>query len=539
MKVMRNILYISFVVVSIFSCDSMLDIYPEDSVSKEVFFNDQNDFELALTGLYSGLRSTAANADNGAYGGNLYWEVCADAMFFQFSWHTPWYDISAGNLNPNTSGIANLWSLLYKSINWANTIIEQVDAKGNILDASFAKSVKGEAHFVRAICYIRLTSLYGAVPMVDRVLTPTEAKLPRISVDDITNQLIIPDLNIAIDNLEEYPNGWKYGKATKLAAMGMKVRALLYNKDYANTVKAAQELMALENTSQYLSFLADYKRIFANNNENNTEILFCIKYAAGGQKEGSTFNTPFGSYIPGLSQGSMNGSWNSSIITPEYIDSYYYIDGLPAATSKWYTPDNPWANRGPRFESTFYIGDYTVLPNGLLFEKTMVSAFNSDYKVKYPVNLNKGYMNEDSKIDWTNEDESDFIIIRYTDVLMMYAEAKTELNEIDESVYEILDRVRARAGIDPVTRGQSQDQMRKTIQLERKLEFAFEGLRYFDIRRWGIADEVINSIKSDDPEEGGYNFGSRKKFNKANYLWPIPQSAIDVNPNLTPNNEGY
>ena len=536
---MKRIILLSIVAVCFYSCDSMLDIYPEDSVSKEVFFSDQNDFDLALTGLYSGLRAKGANADNGAYGGLLYWDVCADAMFFQFSWHTPWYDISAGNLNPNTSGIANIWSLLYSSINWANTIIEQVDNNGNMLDASFARSVKGEAHFVRAICYIRLTSLFGAVPMVDRLLTPTEAKLPRTSVNDVTNQLIIPDLNIAIDNLEEYPYGGKYGKATKLSAMGMKVRAYLYNKDYANTVAAAQELMALENTSQYLSFLDNYKSIFANDNENNPEILFCIKYAAGGQKEGSTFNTPFGSYIPGLSQGSMNGSWNSSIITPEYIDSYYYIDGQYAETSRWYNPENPWSNRGPRFESTFYIGDYTVLPNGLLFEKSMVCVFNNDYIEKYPFNLNKGYMNEDSKIDWTDEDESDFIIIRYTDVLMMYAEAKTELNQIDETVYEILDRVRERAGIDPVTRGQSQDQMRKTIQLERKLEFAFEGLRYFDIRRWGIADEVINSIKSDDAAEGGYNFGSTKKFNPANYLWPIPQSAIDVNPNLLPNNQGY
>jgi hypothetical protein len=145
-------------------------------------------------------------------------------------------------------------------------------------------------------------------------------------------------------------------------------------------------------------------------------------------------------------------------------------------------------------------------------------------------------MNEDDKIDWTNEDESDFIVLRYTDVLMMYAEAKTMLGQIDDSVYDILDKVRDRAGIARVPRGQSQSEMMNTIQNERKWEFAFEGLRYFDIRRWGIADQVINGITSDEK----YDFGSHKVFvSGKNELWPIPQSAIDANPNLSPNNPGY
>ena len=145
-------------------------------------------------------------------------------------------------------------------------------------------------------------------------------------------------------------------------------------------------------------------------------------------------------------------------------------------------------------------------------------------------------MNEDKTTEWLQEDESDFIILRYTDVLLMYAEAKTMLGDIDQSVFDILDAVRDRAGIAHVAHTTDPKAMMKIIQDERKWEFAFEGLRYFDIRRWGIAADVINSITSDEL----YNFGSHKVFvAPANYLWPLPQEATDANPNLLPNNEGY
>ena len=95
-------------------------------------------------------------------------------------------------------------------------------------------------------------------------------------------------------------------------------------------------------------------------------------------------------------------------------------------------------------------------------------------------------MNEDKKTEWLQEDESDFIILRYTDVLLMYAEAKTMLGNIDQSVFDILDAVRDRAGIAHVAHTTDRTAMMKIIQDERKWEFAFEGLRYFDIRQWFI-----------------------------------------------------
>lgn len=537
---MRKIYLIVLSVVSIIafsSCDDLIDLNPEDSISNGVFFNTTGDFDQAVTGLYSMLRPLNEDATDGAYFGSLYWEVCADVCMWKNSWTQPWFDISRGELKAVTPVIASLYSKLYYTIFWSNTLIEQMEAKKSNFDPAFANFVLGQAHFVRAICYLRLTSLWGPVPMVDRIYAPSESKLPRVSADEITTKVIIPDLDIAINSLETTPYNSRLGIATKQTAMGMKVRAYLYNKDYTNTVKAAQELMSLADETQCTEFLAEYKKIFANSNENNKEILFSLKYLAGGAKQGSTFNTTFGSAIPGLAAGSMNGSWATTTILPEFIDSYPLTDGKTVAEgSLSYNPNKKWANRGPRFESTYYISNYTVLDNGLVYDSTFVCNISAKCAKDYPLTLNKGYMNEDSKIEWLQEDESDFIILRYTDVLMMYAEAKTMLSQIDDSVYDILDRVRERAGIARVKRGQSQTEMMQTIQNERKWEFAFEGLRYFDIRRWGIADQVINGITSDEV----YDFGSHKKFvAPANYLWPLPQSAVDANPNLLPNNEGY
>ncbi|WP_296123736.1 RagB/SusD family nutrient uptake outer membrane protein [uncultured Bacteroides sp.] len=535
----KYIILLLFSLIALMGCDDKINLKPEDTISKENFFNTTGDFNQAITGLYSLLRPTDTDAINGAYFGNLYWEVCADVCMWKNSWTTPWFDISRGEMKAVTGGINVAYKSLYNTIFWANTIIQQMDEKAENFEPEFVAYVKGQAHFVRGICYLRLTSLWGNVPLIDKTYTPAEAKRPRASVTEIMENVIVPDLEIAADNLETTPYGSRTGLATKQSAIGMLVRAYLYVKDYENTIRSAQELMDLAKTVDNIKFLDDYKSIFSNDNEDNEEILFCLKYLAGGFEQGSTFNTTFGSKLPGLPSGSMNGTWETVSVLPEFIDSYPLIDGKTVAQGSTAIDPDPkkkWANRGPRFESTFYIGNYTVLDNGLLYDSTFVANISAKCKEDYPLSINKGYMNEDNKISYTNEDESDFIILRYTDVLMMYAEAKTMLNQIDDSVYEILDKVRDRAGIARVRRGQSQQEMMQTIMDERKWEFAFEGLRYFDIRRWGIAEQVINSITSDEK----YDFGSHKVFiAPANYLWPIPQTAIDANPNLLPNNEGY
>ena len=109
------------------SCNDLLDLKPEDAVSNETFFNTKTDFDQAITGLYSLLRPTNSDANDGAYAGNLYWSVCSDEGFYIYSWTNPWFDISRGELTPVTSGISGIYANLYRTIYWANTIMNAMD----------------------------------------------------------------------------------------------------------------------------------------------------------------------------------------------------------------------------------------------------------------------------------------------------------------------------------------------------------------------------------------------------------------------------
>lgn len=229
MKKIYVLLLSAFSFIMLSGCNDWIELEPKDTVANENFFKTKDDFDQAVTGLYSMLRPLDDEAKDGAYFGNLYWEVCADVCMYKNSWTQPWFDISRGELKSVTDNVASLYQKVYAAISWSNTIIEQIEAKQSEFPEDFVNYVKGQAHFVRAICYIRLTSLWGPVPMIDRLYLPSESKLPRSSVDDITNQLIIPDLKIAVSCLEMTPYNNKWGLATKQAAMGMRVRAYLYN----------------------------------------------------------------------------------------------------------------------------------------------------------------------------------------------------------------------------------------------------------------------------------------------------------------------
>jgi len=134
-------------------------------------------------------------------------------------------------------------------------------------------------------------------------------------------------------------------------------------------------------------------------------------------------------------------------------------------------------------------------------------------------------------IDYSTISDQDIIIIRYADVLLMYAEAKNEASGPDASVYAAINAVRDRVNMPPVPNGLTKDQMRERIRHERRVELALEGSRYVDIKRWRIAEDIIPQIV--DPG------GAKRKFDPGkHYLLPFPQNEMDTNPNLE-QNPGY
>src|SRR5690606_16859360 len=145
------------------------------------------------------------------------------------------------------------------------------------------------------------------------------------------------------------------------------------------------------------------------------------------------------------------------------------------------------------------------------------------------------YADDQSQNDIT-QSEVNFILIRYADVLLMYAEAQNELSGPDDSVYDALDAIRGRAGMPNVSRGLSQEELRDVIRHERRIELAGESLYYHDIRRWGIAEDVLNGAEVLNSK--GEVLRIRSFDPQRDYLWPIDEVVIQENPALE-QNPGY
>jgi hypothetical protein len=480
----------------------------------------------------------------GVYSGDLYWEVASDGLYFQFSWHTPWYDVYNGNLAPTTSDVSFLWNAGYKAIGWANTILANLDKAQ--LDVSARSRIEGETKFLRGITYLRLVSVYGDVPLVLKQVDPANAKVPRDSKDKIFSQ-VFSDLNDAAQTLQLTPYNGQKGRATKQAALGMKARAWLYaasplfNTDnvtakWDSAKTAASQLMTLASQNPAaIGLELNYDDVFSLTNENNKEILFDIQYSANNSQEGGNNLLPFGPrLLP--TQGGVAGGWGSSAIVPEYADSYLMRDGLPANASPLYSSSNPFTNRDPRFYTTFFVANVSALPDGSIFNPTYLNSFAGPaYLTDYPLSVRKGVNPAAKNQSYDNEQAPNTIILRYADVLLMYAEAQNEVNGPDASVYAAVNLIRRRVNLPDLPLGLSKDAMGIAIQNERKWELGYEGERYFDIRRWKIAEAVINSLTKGNQ----YNIAPAKKFiAPKHYWWPIAQSTRDANPNIS-QNPGY
>ena len=329
---------------------------------------------------------------------------------------------------------------------------------------------------------------------------------------------------------------------------------------YNIAAKAAKEVI---DSGEY-QIDDNFENLFKSATQSNSkEMMFFITY-----KEG--YRTP------GIVRGCtsrMGGGYSSKIPVQATVDSYECIDGLPIDKSSLYDPQKPFENRDPR------LGYTIVLPGseymGFQFETHKDSVECWNYKTSpasrvanqdalNPYATFSGYIwrkyNEISKPSELDNSETAFIIMRYADVLLMYAEAKTELGEIDNSVYQAINEVRQRKSVNmpPIT-NKNQSELRSIIRKERKCEFAWEGLRWSDIRRWGIAENVMNEVlygrppkdylhsapKIDENGTPDYSTVSNKNdmrvielrsFNKdRDYVLPIPRIEIETNTALKQN----
>jgi hypothetical protein len=308
---------------------------------------------------------------------------------------------------------------------------------------------------------------------------------------------------------------------------------MLYAGRYQDAADAAKAVMDLKVYSLY----ASYDNLFSYAAENNSEVILDIQFVDDTYSN-NIFNV--------LAQSSMN-SRSLYVPTKNLVDAYEMTNGLPITdAASGFDPMNPYANRDPRLGySVFLPGD--VLPNGKVFNpkpnSTTGDAVGSTFVVS-PTGFNlEKYVNAEDLGNPSNCGIN-LILMRYAEILLTYAEAKIELNQIDASVYDAINEVRQRPDVNMpvITTGKSQDELRQIVRHERLVELAFEGLRFFDIRRWKIAADVmpgkvygmtyIDTTGSLQTVEvtAWENF-----FSARNYLWPVPQVERELNPGLGQN----
>jgi hypothetical protein len=425
--------------------------------------------------------------------------------------------------------------------------------------------IKAEAMVLRAFFYSNLVFLFGDVPYTEEVITnPSDGLLPRVNKQEVINN-ILSDLREAAQILPK--TALEKNRIFQDVALILHSRVALYAGRYREAAESS--LAVIQGGNLFLH--PSYEELFTPKGEGSKEAILSMPYKDG-----------FGT-LPQFSvaQGSRNyGSFSVVVPTQSMIDSYEAIDGLPIDQSAVYNPTRPFDNRDPRLKASIITPQ--SIWGGIIFEShldslevrnadgTLRGRNNDSRRVIWPAAfcgyLWKKYTNVESQLLNRGWSETDFILVRYTEALLNYAEAKIELDEIDPSVHDALNRVRARAygvPVDDITNYPAVTSMDKSflrtlIKRERKVEFANEGFRLYDIRRWQIAHKVMpvklfgrildeknaRFIPSIDEDgfvsytgiESQYDLNTDQRFpnavrvfnNPRDYLLPIPQAEIDT-----------
>lgn len=515
---MKKITIYSVVVLAILtfnSCsENFLNVLPEDKITSINFWENESDVKLALNGIYSVLR------DRSVYGYGPGFDACTPNAYQWAYWEGNEQQIGDGSLTTSTGGlVTDRWTACYKIIYRVNYFLENI-SKVKDLDEDAKKTYVGEAHFLRGIAYSLLAETYGGVPIIDSTISTEEARnVKRASLEETWNKAI-SDYDVAIANLPvDAPEA---GRATLGAALGMKMRAFLYQNKYAQVLKVADRIDSLGVYSLYPS----YHGMFQVANEDNEGVIFDVQYIAGQNGQGNIFDRYF---QPQNLKFGVNGS-NSVAPIQNLVDAYYMKNGKPIADpASGYDPDHPYEGRDPRL-------DFTILRPGAYFQGQLYPVEIKNHtgqRVGYGI---RKYTDETQKVI-PLQSPLNFIVLRYANVILAKAEALIETNQDLDKAIDLINQIRTGRSdvkVAPLPHGLSQADARKQLRHERRIEFALEGQYWADVKRWNIGKKIYPvEVRAADGSliETKFPNGYDEKYN----LLPVPESQISLNPDLTQN----
>lgn len=555
----KHSIYLLIFTLLFSSCDSFLDKAPLDSPSDQNFPASSQEMEMALAGCYTPLW-----LDHESMTFFLALDCLTDINYDRNT--NGIQQLAQGASDASNYLVRNYWSSFYSGIARCNYLLNNLDrVKG--ANENDMKRTEAEARFLRALYYSYLTELFGDVPLITLPQTLEESLVKRTPKNEIAD-FMLEDLTEAAKYLPK-ENDPVSGHASFVSAMALKARVALYNERWEEAANAAKEVMNLEGTEVKLE--DDYSVLFTDQGESSKEILFSVQYLVD-IKEHSLYRL-FGSRN--------GGAFTNKKPTYQLADSWECIDGLPIDESPLFDPAHPYDNRDPRLGYTIAVPGSVFL--GFQFETHGDSIkcwrYDGDKPVERVDNLEathpyatftglcwRKYCNLSDQNAKT-KCSTNTIMIRYPEVLLTYAEAMIKMGKIDQSVYDAINKIRKRPSVNmPDVTDTDPDKLLHRVYKERKCELAGEGLRLFDIRRWKIADALMNQpvlgrMKRSYPDKAPQvdAFGNAvyddsmiahgsestdfklrlvesRTFNaQRDYLWPIPDIEIQTNPNLKQN----
>lgn len=486
MKKNKIIAYI-LIALMISACEGdFLDKNPLDQVSSQTFWNNESEAYLGLMGVYSRLQASIYSTRRynlDALTDNLYNMQNSDNVI----------NISQGDLLPATGGIANsIYYDAYKGISACNIFLQ------NIVNVEMNEATKssfvGEVKFIRAWFYWNLQQFYGDVVVYEEPPTVEESRIKQSPAEQVL-ALVHRDLDDAIAVL---PNESYTGRIVKNSALALKAKVYLHEAKWAEAASTAQQVMSSGKTT----LSDDYSGLFIpiGQDTNPDEILFSSRF----RKPDNTHW--YHIYVAWYTEPNPR---------KELVDAFQCTDGLPISQSPLYDENNPYANRDPRLLESVQVEPWILNGEEIVQEATITGFI-----------IQKGIDKELGQIGYDVQYDNDIVHLRYADVLLMYAEAKNEASGPDQSVYDAVNAVRGRSSMPALETGLSKEALRDKIRFERRIELAFEGHRYLDLKRWGTIAEVLAAV-----DEPGQGIGGLK-FESHHNNWPFPQGEMDVNDEL-------
>ncbi|MDN3686363.1 RagB/SusD family nutrient uptake outer membrane protein [Cyclobacterium jeungdonense] len=559
-----NAIILAGMVAGMISC-AELDLNPLSEGSSEAWYSNETEVEMSVNDLFR----------------EVFWPGYSDSWTDDFTNREALTPVTNATINGEWGTVNSIWSNTYKVIARSNTLLLNMEKIQNTVPEQTINTFTGNAHFVRAAKYADLVFLYGDVVYSTTILDLEEAFSMERTDKNTVKEAIYEDFDRAANLLPESYGSSENKLATKGAAYAFKARFALQMGDFAVARDAAKACMDLGIYELY----PNYSELFLTSTRNPQEVIFAMPRSRA-------LNVTWGvrNYLPRNA-----GGWGGAVAPSwDLFHAFLCTDGLPIDESPLYDPQNPFDNRDPRcaativpFQSRHLNFIYQPHPDStevMNFNTGNMQTNNDTRSVAQFASFNGLLYNKGVDEEWLPnfQAENDQILMRFADVLLMYAEAKIELGGIDPTVHEAMNAVRARAyGVAPeqtdaypaITQT-DQASLRTVLRTERRMEFGFEGIRYSDIIRWKIAEKVLNrdiygmldvaELKEKVVDQGLWFFPMTPEIDEdgvadlspmfeaglvkrlairrfeapKQYLWPIPSKEILINANLD-QNPGY